>query len=242
MNRENGVIVALDVSTREDLFRLLRKINQPECYVKVGMELFYQEGADVIRELKDQGHKIFLDLKLHDIPHTVYRTMRGLASIGADMVNVHAAGGTEMMRAAVEGLEDGRSGRRPICLAVTQLTSTDQKILENELLINRPLPEVISHYSILASQSGLDGVVCSAWEARQIKLHTAPDFLAVTPGIRLEHDAAGDQKRVATPARAAQLGSDYIVVGRSITASADPHQACLRVQEEWRNSVWKTNN
>nr|WP_238537569.1 orotidine-5'-phosphate decarboxylase [Sporolactobacillus vineae] len=216
------------------MFYLLKKIGQPRCSVKVGMELFYQEGADMVRRLKDEGHFVFLDLKLHDIPHTVYRTMRGLARAGADMVNVHAAGGSEMMKAAIEGLDEGAAGKRPVCLAVTQLTSTGQDMLENELLIHQPIQKVIAQYSELAYRSGLDGVVCSAWEAAAIKEQTSSTFLAVTPGIRLANDAAGDQRRVATPERARQLGSDYIVVGRSITSAENPAEAYLRVANEWR--------
>jgi orotidine 5''-phosphate decarboxylase, subfamily 1 len=233
---EERIIVALDVSSAEEMFRLLKKIGRSHCYVKVGMELFYQEGADIVRKLKAEGHAVFLDLKLHDIPHTVYRAMRGLAGIGADMVNVHAAGGSEMMKAAMEGLDEGAAGKRPVCLAVTQLTSTDQNMLENELLIRRPINEVIAYYSETAFQSGLDGVVCSAWEAQDIKRQTSSSFLAVTPGIRLARDAAGDQKRVATPARAAKLGSDFLVVGRSITAAEHPAEAFQRVADEWGKS------
>lgn len=236
MEPEERIIVALDVSSAEEMFRLLRKIGRPQYYVKVGMELFYQEGPDIVRKLKDDGHSVFLDLKLHDIPHTVYRAMRGLAGIGADMVNVHAAGGSEMMKAAMEGLEEGAAGKRPVCLAVTQLTSTGQDMLENELLIHQPIKKVVAHYSALAYQAGLDGVVCSAWEAGAIKEQTASSYLAVTPGIRLASDAAGDQKRVATPERARHLGSDYIVVGRSITQAENPAEAYLRVADEWRKS------
>ncbi|TGB00225.1 orotidine-5'-phosphate decarboxylase [Sporolactobacillus shoreae] len=242
MNSKERIIVALDVSSKEEMFKLLKKINQPGCYVKVGMELYYQEGADVVRELKNSGYSVFLDLKLHDIPHTVNKAMRGLAKVGADMVNVHAAGGSEMMRAAIEGLEEGATGKRPICLAVTQLTSTDQKMLESELMIGHPMMDVITQYGKLAYHSGMDGVVCSAWEARQMKEHTAPSFLTVTPGIRLAADSAGDQKRVATPARASELGSDYIVVGRSITAADHPAEAFQHVADEWGKSQWKVNN
>lgn len=236
MKPQERLIVALDVSSEEDAFRLLGEIGQPHCYVKVGMELFYQEGPDIVRKLKDKGLSVFLDLKLHDIPHTVYRAMRGLAGIGADMVNVHAAGGIEMMKAAIEGLEEGAVVQRPVCLAVTQLTSTGQDMLENELLIHQPIKKVVAHYSALACQAGLDGVVCSAWEAGAIKKQTISSFLAVTPGIRLASDAAGDQKRVATPERARQLGSDYIVVGRSITQAENPAEAYLRVANEWRKN------
>ncbi|GAY76520.1 orotidine 5'-phosphate decarboxylase [Sporolactobacillus inulinus] len=181
-------------------------------------------------------------MKLHDIPHTVYRAMKGLARLGADMINVHAAGGAEMMRAAAEGLGEGARSGRPICLAVTQLTSTDQTMLENELLIKRPMDEVITQYASLAYSSGMDGVVCSAWEAQKIKNQTSPEFLAVTPGIRLTDDDAGDQKRVASPAQARALGSDFIVVGRSITAAPDPAQAYERVLNDWGKQTWTTTN
>ncbi|MFT8871417.1 MAG: orotidine-5'-phosphate decarboxylase [Sporolactobacillus sp.] len=239
---EEKIIVALDVSTKREMAELLGRIAQPGCYVKVGMELYLQEGADILRFLKAGGYKVFLDLKLHDIPHTVYRSMRGLARLGADMVNVHAAGGMEMMRAAHEGLVDECGAERPICLAVTQLTSTDQVMLRSELLIDRPMVDVIAHYGGLAHQAGLDGVVCSAWEAQALKASTCAQFLAVTPGIRLASDAPGDQKRVATPARARELGSDYIVVGRSITAAKDPAAAFRAVAADWRNETCNITN
>ncbi|MCQ2008894.1 orotidine-5'-phosphate decarboxylase [Sporolactobacillus sp. STSJ-5] len=242
MNEEKQVIVALDVASNDEMLQMLKKIHRPGCYVKVGMELYLQNGADIVRILKSEGYSVFLDLKLHDIPHTVYRAMKGLARLGADMINVHAAGGAEMMRAAAEGLGEGAQSERPICLAVTQLTSTDQTMLENELLIKRPIDEVITQYASLAYSSGMDGVVCSAWEAQKIKNQTSSEFLAVTPGIRLTDDDAGDQKRVASPAQARHLGSDYIVVGRSITAAADPEEAYQRVLDDWRNQTWKTTN
>ncbi|RYL95393.1 orotidine-5'-phosphate decarboxylase [Sporolactobacillus sp. THM7-4] len=242
MREEERIIIALDVSTKEEMRRMLKMIHKPGCSVKVGLELYLQQGADVVRELKAGGYSVFLDLKLHDIPHTVNRAMRGIARVGADMVNVHAAGGSEMMKAAIEGLEEGATGKRPICLAVTQLTSTDQVMLENELLIEHPIIDVITRYSELAYRSGLDGVVCSAWEARKIKAQTSEHFLAVTPGIRLQSDRADDQKRVATPAQAKELGSDYIVVGRSITGAENPGDAFNRVFGEWRNAKWKVKN
>ncbi|MFT8317192.1 MAG: orotidine-5'-phosphate decarboxylase [Sporolactobacillus sp.] len=242
MHEDERLIIALDVPDKKQMFQLLQRIHHPGCYVKVGMELYYQEGADIVRALKAEGYQVFLDLKLHDIPHTVHRAMRGLARLGADMVNVHASGGSEMMRAAMEGLEEGSEERRPLCLAVTQLTSTNQEMLEAELGIHQPLAEVITHYAGLASQAGLDGVVCSAWEAAAIKKATTNDFLTVTPGIRLAGDAAGDQKRIATPSRAKALGSDYIVVGRSITAAADPASAYEQVSEEWRKTAWNIIN
>lgn len=242
MSSNEKIILALDVPSKDEMLALLAKINAPGCYVKVGMELYYQEGADIVRALKASGYHVFLDLKLHDIPNTVRRAMRGLARLGADMVNVHAAGGSVMMRAAAEGLAEGAVGKRPICLAVTQLTSTSQEMLESEVLIQQPIVDVIQSYASLAARTGMDGVVCSAWEAAAIKRATSPQFLAVTPGIRLAKDAAGDQKRVATPGRARTLGSDYIVVGRSITAAADPAAAYRQVVKEWGNTEWKTDN
>lgn len=232
------VIVALDVSSAEALGRLIRAIAGEGLFVKVGMELFYRLGPDVVRMLKAEGHCVFLDLKLHDIPTTVRKAMRGLAALGADMVTVHAAGGTNMMRAALEGLEEGTPAgeKRPLCLAVTQLTSTDQAMLAEELLIKKPLPETVAHYAALAYRSGLDGVVASPWEAGIIKAATSPGFLVVTPGIRLAGDARDDQKRSATPAQARHLGSDYIVVGRSITRAAHPRAAYERVIKEWRHA------
>ncbi|CAM3187611.1 orotidine-5'-phosphate decarboxylase [Sporolactobacillus spathodeae] len=242
MSSNEKIILALDVPSKDEMLALLAKINAPGCYVKVGMELYYQEGADIVRALKASGYRVFLDLKLHDIPNTVRRAMRGLARVGADMVNVHAAGGSVMMRAAAEGLAEGAVGKRPICLAVTQLTSTSQEMLESEILIQQPIVDVIQSYASLAARAGMDGVVCSAWEAAAIKRATSSQFLAVTPGIRLAKDAAGDQKRVATPGRARTLGSDYIVVGRSITAASDPAAAYRQVVEEWGNTEWKTDN
>lgn len=236
MTDETGLIVALDVPTKREAFRLLNTIDRPGCFVKVGMELYFQTGPDIVRELKARGCSVFLDLKVHDIPHTVYRTMKGLARAGADMVDVHAAGGAEMMRAAVSGLAEGATDKRPLCLAVTQLTSTDQRMLEEELLIRTPIEDVVASYASLACRSGIDGVVCSASEVRRIKAATSSTFLAVTPGIRLERDAAGDQKRIATPGTARAFGSDYIVVGRSITAAADPHAAYEQILEQWRRT------
>lgn len=234
MREEERIIVALDVPSKKAMRSLLKKLNQPGCFVKVGMELFYQNGADIIRELSEEGYRTFLDLKLHDIPNTVRQAMKGLAKVGADMVNVHAAGGSAMMRAAIEGLEEGANGKRPICLAVTQLTSTDQAMLTDELLIDRQIADVIASYGKMAFHAGMDGVVCSAWEARAMKEATGSSFLAVTPGIRLAEDGADDQKRVATPRKARALGSDYLVVGRSITQAQDPKEAFERVLADWR--------
>jgi orotidine-5'-phosphate decarboxylase len=229
------VIVALDFANRETTLNFLKQIGSDKPSIKVGMELFYQEGPQLIHELKRQDYFIFLDLKLHDIPNTVKQAMKGLATLGVDLVNVHAAGGRAMMEAAVEGLEIGTSSgqQRPRCLAVTQLTSTDQPMLENELLIHQPLDQVITSYAMTAMQSGLDGVVCSPWESQSIKAATRPDFLTVTPGIRLAGDSGGDQKRIATPSKARALSCDYIVVGRSITQATNPIQAYHTVCKEW---------
>ncbi|MFC7392492.1 orotidine-5'-phosphate decarboxylase [Scopulibacillus cellulosilyticus] len=231
------VIIALDVANKQELSSLLTKIDRKHLYVKVGMELFYQEGPELVKDLKHLGYQIFLDLKLHDIPTTVYKAMKGLAKLNVDMVNVHAAGGQKMMKAALAGLEEGTpsGAKRPLCIAVTQLTSTDQQILENDILIHQPLDQVILTYGRKTYEAGLDGVVCSPLEAGKVKEHVSQDFLTVTPGIRLSGDSADDQKRVTTPKKARTLGSDYIVVGRSITGAPEPGAAYDRVLKEWRN-------
>lgn len=215
-------IVALDFSRKEDVMNFLDKFEEP-IYVKVGMELTYAVGFEMIREIKSRGHKIFLDLKLHDIPNTVKNGMKNLAKLDVDIVNLHAAGGSAMMKAAMEGLAEGAvNGKRPLCIAVTQLTSTSQEAMNEELLIPGEVKDVVISYAKLAKESGLDGVVCSVHEARGIHEACGADFLTVTPGIRLSDDSKDDQKRVATPAFAKEEGCDYIVVGRSITKSADP--------------------
>lgn len=215
-------IVALDFSKKEDVMNFLDKFKEP-VYVKVGMELTYAFGFEMIHEIKKRGHKIFLDLKLHDIPNTVKNGMKNLAKLDVDIVNLHAAGGSAMMKAAIEGLEEGAvHGKRPLCIAVTQLTSTSQEAMNEELLIPGDVKEVVISYAKLAKESGLDGVVCSVHEAKAIHEACGSDFLTVTPGIRLADDSKDDQKRVATPAFAKEQGCDYIVVGRSITKSADP--------------------
>ena len=215
-------IVALDFSRKEDVMNFLDKFEEP-IYVKVGMELTYAFGFEMIREIKSRGHKIFLDLKLHDIPNTVKNGMKNLAKLDVDIVNPHAAGGSAMMKAAMEGLAEGAvNGKRPLCIAVTQLTSTSQEAMNEELLIPGEVKDVVISYAKLAKESGLDGVVCSVHEARGIHEACGADFLTVTPGIRLSDDSKDDQKRVATPAFAKEEGCDYIVVGRSITKSADP--------------------
>ena len=215
-------IVALDFSRKEDVMNFLDKFEEP-IYVKVGMELTYAFGFEMIREIKSRGHKIFLDLKLHDIPNTVKNGMKNLAKLDVDIVNLHAAGGSAMMKAAMEGLAEGAvNGKRPLCIAVTQLTSTSQEAMNEELLIPGEVKDVVISYAKLAKESGLDGVVCSVHEARGIHEACGADFLTVTPGIRLSDDSKDDQKRVATPAFAKEEGCDYIVVGRSITKRADP--------------------
>ncbi len=223
-------IIALDFSGKEEVLSFLDQFPDP-IYVKIGMELTYGEGLEVIREVKRRGHQLFLDLKLHDIPNTVRGGMRNLARLGVDMVNVHCAGGIEMMKAARQGLEEGSAGRkRPLCIGVTILTSIPQETMNTELGIPGTVTEAAIHYARNAREAGLDGVVCSPHEARAIHEACGQDFLTVTPGIRLAQDAANDQKRVATPEYARQNGCDYIVVGRSITRSADPYQTYLAIE------------
>ena len=215
-------IVALDFSTREDLFAFLSKFEEP-IYVKIGMELTYAFGLDIISEIRQLGHHIFLDLKLHDIPNTVKQAMKNLARLDVDIVNLHCAGGIAMMKAAIEGLEEGAvDGKRPLCIGVTQLTSTSKEAMNEELGIPGEVIDCVIKYAKNAKAAGLDGVVCSVQEARAIHEACGNDFLTVTPGIRLADDSKDDQKRVATPAFAKEQGCDHIVVGRSITKSADP--------------------
>ena len=223
-------MVALDFSKKEDVMNFLDKFDKP-IYVKVGMELTYAFGFEVIREIKARGHKIFLDLKLHDIPNTVKNGMKNLAKLDVDVVNLHAAGGSAMMKAAMEGLNEGAvNGKRPLCIAVTQLTSTSQEAMNEELLIPGDVKDVVISYAKLAKESGLDGVVCSVHEARAIHEACGADFLTVTPGIRLSSDSKDDQKRVATPQFAKEEGCDYIVVGRSITKSEDPYKTYNEIE------------
>ncbi|WP_088105031.1 orotidine-5'-phosphate decarboxylase [Halalkalibacter urbisdiaboli] len=231
----NPLIIALDIESREKRQAFLDVFSGQPLYVKVGMELFYREGRPVIEELKSAGHHIFLDLKLHDIPNTVKRSMTVLAEMGVDIVNVHAAGGKQMMEAAREGLEAGtKTGAiRPKLIAVTQLTSTDEATMQEQLLIEKPLTEVVTSYAQLARKSGLDGVVCSAQEVPLIHESCGRDFITVTPGIRNVDDEKGDQKRVVTPAQARELGSWGIVVGRSITSSDNPLQTYLSMKSDW---------
>ncbi len=228
------VIIACDFSSAEETFRFLDLFTEEKPFVKIGMELFYAEGPSIVRELKARGHKIFLDLKLHDIPNTVKKAMAVLARLDVDIVNLHAAGTLSMMSAALEGLESGSlCGKRPLLIAVTQLTSTDQASMEADLLIREPLPEVVMHYAACAKRAGLDGIVCSPLEAGAVHERLGKDFLTVTPGVRFADGDRGDQKRVTTPAEAKQIGSDYIVVGRPITQAADPVAAYRRALSEF---------
>lgn len=214
-------MVALDFSTRKEVYEFLLKFNEP-IYVKIGMELTYSFGFEIVREVKAMGHNIFLDLKLHDIPNTVKQAMKNLAKLDVDVVNLHAAGGSAMMKAAIEGLQEGAiNGKRPLCIAVTQLTSTSQEAMNDELGIPGSVQDCVIHYAKLAKESGLDGVVCSVHEAKAIHEACGEAFLTVTPGIRLATDSVDDQKRVATPQYAYEQGCDYIVVGRSITKASD---------------------
>ena len=226
------VIVALDFDGREKTLAFLDRFTEEKPFVKIGMELFYAEGPSVVREIRARGHKIFLDLKLHDIPNTVKKAMAALSALDVDIVNVHAAGTGAMMSAALAGLTRP-DGTRPLLIAVTQLTSTDQDMLEKELWIEKPMEEVVLHYAEIASIVGLDGVVCSPLEAGSIHERCGRNFLTVTPGVRFAGGDAGDQKRVTTPAKAKELGSDYIVVGRPIPQAADPVAAYRRCVAEF---------
>ena len=226
------VIVACDFSSAEQVFTFLDKFKERKPFVKIGMELYYAEGPEIVRQIKARGHKIFLDLKLHDIPNTVKKAMAVLSGLDVDMCNVHAAGTSAMMKAALEGLTRP-DGSRPLLIAVTQLTSTDQESMEKELLIEKPLDQVVMSYARTARSAGLDGVVCSPLEAGKVHDTCGKDFVTVTPGVRFANGDAGDQKRVTTPAKAKELGSDYIVVGRPITAAADPVEAYNRCVKEF---------
>jgi len=226
------VIVACDFSSAAETFAFLDKFTEEKPFVKIGMELFYAEGPQIVRDIKTRGHKIFLDLKLHDIPNTVGKAMRVLSNLDVDIVNLHAAGTAAMMRAALEGLTRP-DGTRPLLIAVTQLTSTDEQTMRSELLIGRPLDEVVMCYARNAAASGLDGVVCSPLEAGKVHEKCGAGFLTVTPGVRFADGEVGDQKRVTTPAQAKELGSDYIVVGRPITKAADPVEAYRRCVKEF---------
>ena len=226
------VIIALDFDSKEKTLAFLDRFTGEKPFVKIGMELFYAEGPSIVREIRGRGHKIFLDLKLHDIPNTVKKAMAALSALDVDLVNVHAAGTAAMMTAALEGLTRP-DGTRPLLIAVTQLTSTDQDMLEKELWIEKPMEEVVLHYAEIASIVGLDGVVCSPLEAGGVHERCGKNFLTVTPGVRFADGDVGDQKRVTTPERARELGSDYIVVGRPITQAEDPVAAYRRCVAEF---------
>lgn len=226
------VIIACDFASKADCLGFLDKFTGKKPFVKIGMELFYAEGPEIVRELKARGHKIFLDLKLHDIPNTVKKSMNVLSRLDVDMTNLHAAGTVSMMEAALEGLTRP-DGTRPLLIAVTQLTSTDQERMENDLLIKEPIDKVVMHYASNAAKAGLDGVVCSPLEAGKVHEACGKNFLTVTPGVRFADGDIGDQKRVMTPAEAKKIGSDYIVVGRPITAADDPVAAYERCVAEF---------
>ena len=226
------VIVACDFPGKEQTLAFLDRFTGRKPFVKIGMELFYAEGPSIVREIKARGHRIFLDLKLHDIPNTVRRAMAVLSGLDVDLVNLHAAGTVEMMKAALEGLTRP-DGTRPLLIAVTQLTSTDQRAMTEELWIEKPIDQTVMHYAELAKQAGLDGVVCSPLEAARVHACCGEDFLTVTPGVRFADGDRGDQKRVMTPKQAKEIGSDYIVVGRPITQAADPVAAYERCCEEF---------
>ena len=228
------VIIACDFSSAEATFSFLDRFAglEKKPFVKIGMELYYAEGPAIVREIKRRGHRIFLDLKLHDIPNTVKKAMAVLSRLDVDIVNLHAAGTTAMMKAALEGLTR-EDGSRPLLIAVTQLTSTDQESMERDILIDRPIDEVVMHYALTAKNAGLDGVVCSPLEAGKVHAVCGEGFLTVTPGIRFADGAVGDQKRVMTPAAAKEIGSDYIVVGRPVTRAEDPVAAYERCCAEF---------
>ena len=226
------VIIACDFDSKEKVFAFLDLFTDEKPFVKIGMELFYAAGPDIVREIKARGHKIFLDLKLHDIPNTVKKSMAVLAGLDVDMTNLHAAGTGRMMQAALEGLTRP-DGTRPLLIAVTQLTSTDEETMRRDLLINEPMDKVVMHYAANAKAAGLDGVVCSPLEAGKVHDTCGKNFVTVTPGVRFADGDVGDQKRVMTPAEARKIGSDYIVVGRPITAAADPVAAYRRCVAEF---------
>ena len=226
------VIVACDFAGADQVFSFLDLFEGAKPFLKIGMELYYAEGPSIVREIKRRGHKIVLDLKLHDIPNTVKKSMAVLSRLDVDLCNLHAAGTTPMMEAALEGLTRP-DGSRPLLIAVTQLTSTDQEALEKDLLIEKPIDEVVMHYAMNARKAGLDGVVCSPLEAGKVHDVCGAEFLTVTPGVRFADGDIGDQKRVMTPAEAKKIGSDYIVVGRPITAAEDPVAAYERCIAEF---------
>lgn len=227
-----GVIIACDFSNKDDVMEFLSRFSGESLYLKIGMELYYGEGPEIIREIKKQGHKIFLDLKLHDIQNTVMKTMKVLSNLDIDICNVHASGTISMMEAAIKGLTR-EDGTRPLLIAVTQLTSTSEEIMKKDLLINTPIDEVVMHYAKNAKNAGLDGIVCSPLEAKKVHALCGEQFLTITPGIRFATDDIGDQARVMTPAQAKEMGSDYIVVGRPITAAENVVEAYRRCVKEF---------
>ena len=230
---KRDVIIACDFRNAETTFAFLDRFTDTKPFVKIGMELYYAEGPSIVRELRKRGHKIFLDLKLHDIPNTVQKAMAVLSQLDIDMVNLHAAGTKAMMEAALKGLTRA-DGTRPILLAVTQLTSTSEERMRDELLISGSISDCVCHYAQMAKEAGVDGVVCSPLEAGMVKERCGAEFLTVTPGIRFADGAVGDQVRITTPAKAKEIGSDYIVVGRPITAAEDPVAAYMRCVREFK--------
>ena len=227
---ERDVIIACDFASAEETFKFLDKFEGKKPFVKIGMELYYAEGPSIVREIKARGHKIFLDLKLHDIPNTVKKAMAVLSRLDVDMCNLHASGTVNMMKAALEGLTRP-DGTRPLLIAVTQLTSTSEETMRSDLLIEKPLDEVVMHYAYCAKEAGLDGIVCSPREAGKVHERCGNDFVTVTPGVRFADGDVGDQVRVMTPEEAKKIGSDFIVVGRPITAADDPvaaYERCVR--------------
>ena len=227
-----AVIIACDFKDKEETLNFLNKFEDEKLYLKIGMELFYSEGPEIVREIKKRGHKIFLDLKLHDIPNTVEKAMKSLAKLDVDMTNVHASGTIKMMEAGLRGLTK-EDGTRPILIAVTQLTSTSQEVMEQDLLIKENIEDVVMHYAENSKKAGLDGVVCSPLEVQAVKKKCGKEFLTITPGIRFSEDSKDDQSRITTPAKAKELGSDYIVVGRSITRAENPQEAYRKCVEDF---------
>lgn len=234
---DSKVIIALDFKSKQEVIDFLDQFKDEKLYVKVGMELFYGQGIEMIEEIVRRGHSIFLDLKLHDIPNTVKSAMRQLAALGVDMINVHASGSIAMMKAAIEGLNDGVQGKtRPLCIAVTCLTSLDQAVLDNELMIHEPLEKVVLKWAENAKAAGLDGIVCSPLESKLVHEQLGTEFVTVTPGIRLASDSTDDQKRVTTPKLARELTSSYIVVGRTITGASDPVATYKEVLDQFQGA------
>ena len=229
MKRE--VIIALDFGSGDKALEFLDRFSETKPFVKIGMELFYGEVPQIVRDIKARGHKVFLDLKLHDIPNTVGKAMKSLSSLDVDIINVHAAGAIEMMQAAAAGFAD--CDKKPLVIAVTQLTSTDQQTMKNQLLIDYPMEEVVAKYAANAEAAGLAGVVCSPLEVPAVKKICGESFVTVTPGVRFAGEGKGDQKRVTTPQQAAELGSDFIVMGRSITGAGNPEEAYIRAMKEF---------